>query len=769
MAKSKYEIEVLGDSSKFNKTVSDSIGKIDELSAHAGGFFDGVSSKAQNATGALNALSKMGPGMMALGGAAAGAAVAFTALNNAADVASSLSKVSIATGVSVEKLQQLKTTFRDTGMEIEKFGDLNKDVLDHLGDAYRDGSGPADDMKALGLNLKEYTKYINQADGGINALIHTFYELRKAGKSTAEITNLMETLGSDGSHLVSVLNRFGSEQDAVNAITSTSVGLTNEGADAYRIYQSRVEELTNRLNLMVAEGLSPVVEHLNNIGNWMDSPPKGTGVFDELNEKIKESKGTLQDILDIYKELKLTANLNLYGGALQTGALASNKEKEASSNKELLDIPMLTPDLMSKALNRLNKETNGKGWTKPDDGKSKAAKEKAELAKLISERKSALEQLNQLNNMLYSGSANQISQMTTQNQAAIASLKKLYEDGYITQEQYVAKRDALLAKDRENIASQLLGADPKTLAETTRGIKQVYEQQNADLKTKLDKQLIDQKTYNAQLEALQTEHEGRLAAIKNMNGDLANSRMAVDMGMGTVQDEMAIEQAKLDQQATEWLDAQKSMYELGTIDHDEFLARKARLDELYSAKSKNISMMEIKSKMNMYAGFASGMTGIISGIAGENSKAARASFAVSKGLAVAQATVNAYQSATASMALYPGPLGYAMAASSYAQAIGQVMQMKSVQGQFHDGIDNVPNTGTYLLESGERVVDKRLNQDLKDFIGGNGNASNQAPMNVDASISNIKTTVDQRQLMAILKKQQQDITQIVNDGNRRRM
>lgn len=165
MAKSKYELEIFGDNSKFNKSVSDSMEKIDELSAHAGGFFDGISSKAQNATGALNALSKMGPGMMALGGAAAGAAVAFTALNNAADVASSLSKVSIATGVSVEKLQQLKTTFRDTGMEIEKFGDLNKDVLDHLGDAYRDGSGPADDMKTLGLNLKEYTKYINQADG----------------------------------------------------------------------------------------------------------------------------------------------------------------------------------------------------------------------------------------------------------------------------------------------------------------------------------------------------------------------------------------------------------------------------------------------------------------------------------------------------------------------------------------------------------------------------------------------------------------------------
>ena len=44
----------------------------------------------------------------------------------------------------------------------------------------------------------------------------------------------------------------------------------------------------------------------------------------------------------------------------------------------------------------------------------------------------------------------------------------------------------------------------------------------------------------------------------------------------------------------------------------------------------------------------------------------------------------------------------------------------SVQGQFHDGIDNVPNTGTYLLEKGERVVDKRLNEDLSQALASGG-------------------------------------------------
>jgi TP901 family phage tail tape measure protein len=53
----------------------------------------------------------------------------------------------------------------------------------------------------------------------------------------------------------------------------------------------------------------------------------------------------------------------------------------------------------------------------------------------------------------------------------------------------------------------------------------------------------------------------------------------------------------------------------------------------------------------------------------------------------------------------------------------------ALSGQLHDGIENVPNTGTYLLEQGERVVDKRLNKDMSSFLadqnqGGNTTTNN---------------------------------------------
>lgn len=48
----------------------------------------------------------------------------------------------------------------------------------------------------------------------------------------------------------------------------------------------------------------------------------------------------------------------------------------------------------------------------------------------------------------------------------------------------------------------------------------------------------------------------------------------------------------------------------------------------------------------------------------------------------------------------------------------------ALAGMAHDGIDNIPKEGTWLLDKGERVVDRRTNSDLKDYLadrkGGGG-------------------------------------------------
>ncbi|MBN5214280.1 hypothetical protein [Serratia ureilytica] len=768
--KSRYELEILGDNSKFNKSVSQSMEKLDELSSKTGGFFDSISGRAQKATGALNALNGMTPGLAALGVAGAAAGLAFKTMMDSLAHVNNLNQVSSSTGVAVESLQKLKKEFVDSGLTIEKFGDINKDTMDKIGDAVRNGKGGiADDLKEFGLPLQHLTKYAGDAERGIKTVIDTFYEMKKAGRSQAEIVNMMESLASDSSHMISTLEKYKDTTEALNAVQSQHANITNETAKEYKEFQRNMDELSSNIDDLKVKAVTPLIAEINQLWGLFNKEWDTTTFMDTLKHFYYGGDTAIAKLLrkmDGQEEDSTGKRFSIEEqkrfDALQERVNDLNNLQKQLSKEELERNRENAK--IQKAAAEEQKKVDAK---KNADAKSAAAEAKRIHDKMIADRKAALDKLNAINLMMYSGGASGVATSSQQQNAALNSLKTLLDGQYITQAQYVEKRKALIDKSKDDFALLLLGTDPKSLAETLTGAKTVYEQELADAQARRQKNLIDEQTYKTQLENIEASHKARMDAIKGMNGDLVNSNMAQAFGMGTTEDEMAIRQAALDQQAMQWLEAQKSMYELGKIDYEQFLANKAQLDMMYSQKSREISMMEIQSKMKMYSDFASGMAGIISGVAGENSKAAKASFAISKGLAVAQATVNAHESATKAMAMYPGPIGYAMAATSYASAIGQVMQMKSVQGQFHDGIDNVPNTGTYLLEQGERVVDKRLNEDLKTFLAdGQGN---QQPMTVDASINNVKTTLDERQLMTMLKKQQQTVASIVNEGNRRKM
>jgi hypothetical protein len=112
-----------------------------------------------------------------------------------------------------------------------------------------------------------------------------------------------------------------------------------------------------------------------------------------------------------------------------------------------------------------------------------------------------------------------------------------------------------------------------------------------------------------------------------------------------------------------------------------------------------------------------------------------------------------------------GPVaGPPMAAGIQAQGMiaAGIAAAQGIQGMFHDGIDNVPNTGTYLLEKGERVVDRRLNEDLTQALaaggGGVGGGSNTLSINVNG-VSDADT------INRVINEQRPQFEQMLRDIN----
>ncbi|MBL4837132.1 MAG: hypothetical protein JKY34_06095 [Kordiimonadaceae bacterium] len=84
---------------------------------------------------------------------------------------------------------------------------------------------------------------------------------------------------------------------------------------------------------------------------------------------------------------------------------------------------------------------------------------------------------------------------------------------------------------------------------------------------------------------------------------------------------------------------------------------------------------------------------------------------------------------------FPAAIGPAAAL-----AVAGAKQLAVIKGQAHDGLTNVPSTGTYLLEKGERVVGSRLNSDLQGFLSAqNGGAGDTNVATNSNSVTNSPT------------------------------
>lgn len=111
-------------------------------------------------------------------------------------------------------------------------------------------------------------------------------------------------------------------------------------------------------------------------------------------------------------------------------------------------------------------------------------------------------------------------------------------------------------------------------------------------------------------------------------------------------------------------------------------------------------------------------------------KSSKAGFENYKKMAIAQAMID---TATGAMAAYKAMVGIpyvgpfiapaaaAMVVGIGAMRVSQIQQQQFqptqvVVGQAHDGIDNVPTSGTWNLQKGERIVGASLNADLTDFL-----------------------------------------------------
>lgn len=157
------------------------------------------------------------------------------------------------------------------------------------------------------------------------------------------------------------------------------------------------------------------------------------------------------------------------------------------------------------------------------------------------------------------------------------------------------------------------------------------------------------------------------------------------------------------------------------------------------------------------ADYLNSLSGFFGAMLGKSSSAYQALFFAQKSFYLAQAGMNVWKSASDAYANEPGTVWQKMGAAALATlesgSFLSLIEAATPMGMAHDGIDNIPKEGTWLLDKGERVVDSRTNSDLKDYLanqksgGGDVNIHNTITIASDGSAT---SESDSKQLGALI-------------------
>ncbi|EBF4478528.1 hypothetical protein FH474_09200 [Salmonella enterica] len=419
----------------------------------------------------------------------------------------------------------------------------------------------------------------------------------------------------------------------------------------------------------------------------------------------------------------------------------------------------------AKALCPICKSSAHKAADCPETKKTQdAAKKAADNAKRL--REQAYRDLNAINVALYSQSQAAVASSNKQITENLAKLDNALKQGIINQEQYEEKRRALIEANADNFYKSVLGASPADALMMLAASRQVYDQSVADLELMFNNKLIKESEYLQRKKDLEDAFGARTNATAGLQGiksdELANSFGDRYMSWEDQKNNDVL-------QATKDYEANKT--KINQLPEAERFKQLQALNEAHNKKMREIDLkynnMRLTDTQNMFGGFGDAMTAF--GL--ESTAIGKGIFAAQKGLSIAQAMINAHEAATKAMATYPGPMGVAMGAASYASAIARVGQMKSIDGMAHDGIDNIPREGTWLLQKGERVVDDRTNGDLKEFLSTQkSNNTSTAPIEVHAPLQitgNVNSA--DKMVMDAIKRHARVVAQAVEDAQRRKM
>ncbi|HFU6585935.1 TPA: phage tail tape measure protein [Klebsiella quasipneumoniae subsp. quasipneumoniae] len=718
-----------------------------DLIAKVGGFVQGMD-KAERASQKWRDQVKkdakeISTSIIAIGAAAATAAVGIGAaglaiVKNTAQQVTEADRWAKSLKMSTQDLLSWQYAAEQAGLTGDNIADIFKDINDKVGDAVLNKSGEAAQaLDTLGLSAQKLAQ--QSPDKQLMAISEALQKIpTQAGK-----TNILESLGNDLSKMLPLFDNNNEKlKQFIQLSKDFGVAPPQEDIDnlvkVNQFFQD-IETSARGLKMEIASGLAkvdltPLQDGLDDIRDVFTDPAVLQGLSDLVGEAISLA-GVVGRIagglgaIATYTRSRIGAVSGNYNAAdesdiAQRIEFLNKRGNQSKEQKDELDFltkrlqflraikSSLTPEEVDKGANGLTSllsdmgiqpptgddyklgkgESNQKVTTKsnPTENAFKSRlldlQKQAALIETTGKKTAEVTELEKVNFDITSGNLKKLSEaQKNQLRDAAKFLDSKKEELRLNQDnakvaEYVSGLERQNKLIKQGYDSEFIGRysgdRERSRMQERNSIQQEYEGSREDLLKQYQSGDISKSLYDAETEALQ---------------DALNKRLEIQNDYYKQQDEL------------------QNDYSAGLISG--FTAQATAAMDLYSTMQQ-VGAQTFSSMTDMIITWAE--TGKL------NAQDFAATFIQSVGAAMLQ-----YAAAQVAMAAlnaftqwigvpYVGPAVAPAQAIAAAAAAGVFMTAigSALHGQAHDGIDSVPETGTWLLQKGERVTTAKTSAKL---------------------------------------------------------
>ncbi|MER1443801.1 phage tail tape measure protein [Klebsiella pneumoniae] len=718
-----------------------------DLIAKVGGFVQGMD-KAERASQKWRDQVKkdakeISTSIIAIGAAAATAAVGIGAaglaiVKNTAQQVTEADRWAKSLKMSTQDLLSWQYAAEQAGLTGDNIADIFKDINDKVGDAVLNKSGEAAQaLDTLGLSAQKLAQ--QSPDKQLMAISEALQKIpTQAGK-----TNILESLGNDLSKMLPLFDNNNEKlKQFIQLSKDFGVAPPQEDIDnlvkVNQFFQD-IETSARGLKMEIASGLAkvdltPLQDGLDDIRDVFTDPAVLQGLSDLVGEAISLA-GVVGRIagglgaIATYTRSRIGAVSGNYNAAdesdiAQRIEFLNKRGNQSKEQKDELDFltkrlqflraikSSLTPEEVDKGANGLTSllsdmgiqpptgddyklgkgESNQKVTTKSNPtenafkGRLLDLQKQAALIETTGKKTAEVTELEKVNFDITSGNLKKLSEaQKNQLRDAAKFLDSKKEELRLNQEnakvaEYVSGLERQNKLIKQGYDSEFIGRysgdRERSRMQERNSIQQEYEGSREDLLKQYQSGDISKSLYDAETEALQ---------------DALNKRLEIQNDYYKQQDEL------------------QNDYSAGLISG--FTAQATAAMDLYSTMQQ-VGAQTFSSMTGMIITWAE--TGKL------NAQDFAATFIQSVGAAMLQ-----YAAAQVAMAAlnaftqwigvpYVGPAVAPAQAIAAAAAAGVFMTAigSALHGQAHDGIDSVPETGTWLLQKGERVTTAKTSAKL---------------------------------------------------------